>query len=161
MNDDIDDIENWLPEIQAEKAATKHTPPPNPGKIDSVLIWLDEGETDSVLSADDSEQSSVIRKILRSNSNEIERLCHHFIDPATRYTLDEQSLDIENCEFAKDDTGHAYCVFTASVYWGCRDMDDVADERDCTLDFSLDRQNWTITISTTVPDYEPESYEEF
>jgi hypothetical protein len=130
------------------------------GSIDSVLLHLEEDEIELILSAELSDVPILIHNILVEHKDKFEHLCHHFIDPGTQYTLDDESFEIENCEMDDLGRGCAHCVFTASAYWGCRDIDDVADERDCVLDLSLDRCSGTITVSTNVPNYErdPEEF---
>lgn len=133
--------------------------PLKPGDTDPVRLHLDDGEIEEIVSADPGDHSNVIKSILSRRTKEFERLCDHFIDSDARYTLDDGSLEIEECEMEANDCGWAHSVFTQSFYAGCRDQNSSGNPINETLDLSLDRDNWVLTVYTTVPcEREPDEF---
>lgn len=130
--------------------------PLKPGDIDAVHVRLDDDEAKLLATSNPDALSDVIHKILSAHREDFEHLCHHFVESDARYTLDEGSLEIEECWIDENGQGSAYCGFTQSFYAGCRDRNVDGDPRDCELDFALNRRERTITVSTKVPDDERE-----
>lgn len=127
--------------------------PLRPGDIDSVHIHLDDDEVGRLASSDPDDLQEVVLAILSSHTSAFERLCHNFVESDARYTLVNGSLEIESCFMEENGRGSAECAFTQSFYAGCRDQNG-SDECDCELDIALNRRTRTITVSTTVPNYE-------
>lgn len=133
--------------------------PLKPGDTDSVHIHLDDVESSRLASSAPDYPQEVVLPILSSHTAAFERLCHHFVESDARYTLDDGSLEIEDCCLDRRGHGTAWCSFTQSFYAGCRDQNG-SDSCDCELTIDLNLRNRTMTVSTTVPDYErdPEEF---
>ena len=162
MNDEPN-IEEFFESLDLEvstPASPKMRTPLKPGDIDAVHVHLDDDEVDRVATAEPEVLSEVLQKILSDHTEDFEHLCHHFVESDARYTLDEGSLEIEECWVAEDGAGSAHCGFTQSFYAGCRDRNVDCDPCECELDLALNRRERTITVSTKVPDDErdPDEY---
>jgi hypothetical protein len=136
-------------------ASPKVQTPLKPGDIDAVQVRLDDDES-KLLATNPDILSEVIQRILSDHTEDFEHLCHYFVESDARYTLDEESLTIEECWMDENGQGSAHCGFTQSFYAGCRDRNVDADPCDCVLDLFLNLRERTITVSTNVPDYERE-----
>jgi len=161
MNDDSD-IDDLLEGLDAEpnfQVSPDMSPPLKPGAVDAIHIRLDEDEATRVASAGPDTLPEVIQTILSDHTEDIEHLCHHFVESDARYTLDEGSLVIEECWVDENGIGSAFCGFTQSFYAGCRDRNIDADPCECELDLVFNRADRKITVSTIVPtEREPDDY---
>lgn len=133
--------------------------PLKPGDTDSVRLHLTEEETAEIESVEQLDIPHAIQATLSRRTEKFEHLCDHFIDRDARYTLDDGSLEIEDCEMDANGHGCIHCHFTESFYAGCRDQNSSGDPRWATLDLRLDRNGWVLTVSTTVPyEREPDEF---
>lgn len=156
---DIDELLDPLGIDDNPPAAPRHSPPLKPGDIDFVQIHLDDDEVTKVSAADSDGLVAVMVAILSDHKDDFEHLCHYFVDEDARYTLDEGSLEIEDCGILDSGRGTAYCAFTQSFYAGCRDRNVDADPRLCEFDLVLDLAGKTIKVSTAVPpEREPDEF---
>ena len=156
-------LEDFFESIESEvtpPASPKTRSRLKPGDIDAVHVHLDDDEASLLAAAGMDALSDVIQKILSNHREDFEYLCHHFVESDARYTLDEGSVEIEECWLDENGEGSAYCAFTQSFYAGCRDQNSEGDPRECELDLALNRRERTITVSTKVPDdeREPDQY---
>jgi hypothetical protein len=161
MNDesDVDDLLNELDLEPSLPASGKTSPRLKPGEVDAVRVRMDEDEVGRVAAACPDSLSEVIQAILSEHKDDFEHLCHYFVESDARYTLDEGSLEIEECWMDENGSGSAFCGFTQSFYAGCRDRNVDADHSECELDLALNRADRTITISTVMPhEREPDEF---
>lgn len=161
MNDDsdIDDLDYDLGDTPSSSSPAGRTRPLRPGEVDEVRVHLDDDEAARVASAGPDDIDGVLKAILSDHKEEFEHLCDHFVEQDARYTVDDGSLEIEDCYIVENDRGKAYCGFTQSFYAGCRDANVDADPRECEFDLTLDRADQSITVSTVVPpEREPDEF---
>ena len=64
----------------------------------------------------------------------------------SRYTLDDESAEVELVEMDTRERGKLYITFTQSAYWDCRDMDDPGDEQTGTLLLEVDLENGCLRV---------------
>ena len=127
------------------------SPPTESTVFESVILDLDEDEVGDFLTG-----------YLNKRKSEIEHLCDEFIasDSQGRFTVDEDSLEVESVFYNPSGYWEADCHFTVSAYYGCRDMNVDGADCDCTILLTLDVNAQTL-VAKVRKTIRRDTFEEF
>lgn len=120
--------------------------------LESEMITLPEEDLAELRELSLEDLADRIKAALDDELDQLASLYGNFVKSEARYTLDDESAYIENVDLESSEKGKVYGGFTQSVYWGCKDMDDVADEQDFELDLEIDLERGFVLVSGNFPE---------